>query len=109
MSFDFALLFLSNPMELNHRAYPACLPPPYMGGHFLEGKMLTVSGWGHTTYRGQLSNVLMAVNVTGISNIQCAKVYYYRPIHDNNVCTYQEGGKDSCQGDSGGNFASFYS
>lgn len=69
-------------------------PPP--------STMLTVIGWGYTTEgSGKTSDVLMQVNVPIVSLTICKKSY--PSVTSQNVCAgYQQGGKDSCSGDSGG-------
>lgn len=66
------------------------------------GTMLTVIGWGYTTEgSGKTSDVLMQVDVPVVSLTVCKKSY--PSVTGQNVCAgYQQGGKDSCSGDSGG-------
>ena len=45
-NFDFAILHLASPVDLNNKVIPACLPDESLGGDFLAGKDVTVSGWG---------------------------------------------------------------
>ena len=82
----------------------ACLPTPNLGGDFLAGKKMTVSGWGKTSDAGRLSKVLRKVDVPGITNGQC-KALYGR-ITESMLCAGDvgNGGIDACRGDSGGNF-----
>ena len=98
---DFSILHLQSPVKIGIRAIPACLPPPSMGGNFLAGKSMTVSGWGVTTQGGGSPTVLHSVNVPGITNAQCGRMY--NGIRNAMLCAGPaNGGKDSCQGDSGG-------
>jgi len=45
-NFDFAILHLASPVHLKNKVIPACLPDESLGGDFLAGKDVTVSGWG---------------------------------------------------------------
>ncbi|XP_052738132.1 trypsin-1-like [Bicyclus anynana] len=68
------------------------------------GTILTVSGWGKTTENGTVSSSLMAVRVPAVSSEDCGKSYnnIHMEITINMFCAgFLEGGKDSCQGDSG--------
>ena len=65
------------------------------------------SGWGVTEVGGDDSNVLLEVNVTVVSNKECRNDYKTNSLNltitDNMICAnVAGGGKDSCQGDSGG-------
>ena len=44
--FDYSILHLATPVAFNEKAIPACLPNKSMDDQFLDGKHLTVSGWG---------------------------------------------------------------
>ena len=44
--FDFSILHFGFKVDLNRKVIPACLPDDSLGGDFLAGKNLTVSGWG---------------------------------------------------------------
>ena len=105
--FDFAIVTLTNPILLDNRAVPACLPPKSWGEEFLVGKKLTISGWGFTSEGGEfLSDILRSVNVPGISNSECRSLYVNSlHITDQMICAGQveRGGTGGCIGDSGGN------
>lgn len=65
------------------------------------GLPATVVGWGLTTEGGSASSVQRAVTVPIISAEACRKAY--PGITDTMLCAgLEEGGKDSCAGDSGG-------
>ena len=102
---DFAVACLCNPVEIGARAVPACLPPTggSMGGDFLAGKTMTVSGWGTLSSGGSQPDELHSVNVPGITNAKCNQAYS-GGITTNMLCAgnVANGGIDSCQGDSGG-------
>jgi secreted trypsin-like serine protease len=62
-----------------------------------------VMGWGDTIFNGELSDILLEVDLPLLSNAQCYlcnSVYDLKMIGKNKLCTYLPG-KDSCQGDSG--------
>ena len=99
---DFSILHLNTPVQIGTRAAPACLPATSMGGDFLAGKTLTVSGWGALSEGGGSPSVLHSVDVPGMTNTQCNQDYP-GSITSSMVCAGQaNGGIDSCQGDSGG-------
>ncbi len=73
------------------------MPPPNQD---YVGQTLTVSGWGTGN---QPWNLLNSVDVPYISNSDC-NANYENQITSNMMCAgyLGVGGKDSCQGDSGG-------
>ena len=99
---DFAILHLNSPVQIGTRAAPACLPTSALGGDFLAGKTMTVSGWGTLSSGGGQPTVLHSVDVPGITNSQCNQLY--GSITNAMLCAgnVNNGGVDSCQGDSGG-------
>ena len=101
---DFSILHLEQPVEFGARAVPACLPPVSFKGDFLNGKSLTVSGWGKLTEGGTSPNVLHSVVVPGWTNAACnQRQFYDNQIMDSMLCAGQaNGGIDACTGDSGG-------
>ncbi len=76
--------------------------PVYSGTSSLEGIMGTVIGWGAA------SNALNQVDVPIVSNTECSETmsqtagYYYEITRLEMCAGYKQGGKDSCDGDSGG-------
>ncbi len=69
------------------------------------GVVATVAGWGVFTEEDwELSTVLHAVEVPLVSKSVCSQAYFgIADITDAMLCAgYAEGGKDTCQGDSGG-------
>ena len=98
---DYAIVRLTESVELGARAVPACLPDATFAGDFLDDKTMTVSGWGTTSSGRSQSGVLLSVDVPGISNTVCRANYSENAITDSMMCA-GAGGVDSCQGDSGG-------
>ena len=96
---DIALLKLEKPLEFNEFVQPAKLPHQEQE---TSGDCI-VSGWGATSYQGPLSDTLQKVDVPVIDDDECLGYYAWYHIYDSNICAgYKEGGKDSCNGDSGG-------
>ena len=106
-NYDFAIVILTTPISFNTRANAACLPESSWNGDFLAGKNLKVSGWGTTSQGGGNPTVLHHVNVLGLTNSQCGNLYSSYRITDAMVCAgnVENGGVDSCQGDSGGTYS----
>ena len=93
----------------NHLEY---VPTSKHGGDFLAGKLLTTSGWGATLNETHAPSRLRFVKVPGVTNLECKKWFNendYLPwkvqIRPAELCAGEPdaGGKDACQGDSGGN------
>ena len=64
--------------------------------------MLEATGFGKTREGGQYTEELHGVQVPFISQQEC-RSKYYTGIFDGMVCAgYPQGGRDACQGDSGG-------
>ena len=108
---DFAMVQLKTPVQISHRANPACLPKVSWGGDFLDGKNMTVSGWGTLASKGEQPTELHGVNVPGVPFAQCEEAYkgnltIPESVLGSMMCAgdVAEGGIDSCQGDSGGKF-----
>ena len=65
---------------------------------------MTVSGWGFTEEGNYSSSptILREVDVPVISTAECVS-HYGTVVSDDNLCAgFPEGGKDACEGDSGG-------
>ena len=106
--YDFAILGLSEDAGIGERVLPVCLPSADLGGSVLDDKTMTVSGWGATTADASGStDVLLKVDVPGISNAVCQEKYAdygENAITDSMMCAanLDSGGVDACPGDSGG-------
>ena len=113
---DFSMLFLNTKIAFGKIAVPACLPPLSYSGDALVGQLVKVSGWGSTTQvlvdsntttqAPKVPDLLQSVDVPVVSQANCTTAYSNdsRTITDNMICAgiIGTGGKDSCQGDSGG-------
>ncbi|GFT80300.1 clotting factor B [Nephila pilipes] len=110
---DIALLKLERPVVFNNYVMPVCLPSPsvpLMEDEELEGKKVTVMGWGDESYGGKTSRVLKEASFPIVSRESCNTSYFRvasnrfpRGITASMLCAgAPNGGKDACQGDSGG-------
>ncbi|XP_042212964.1 trypsin-1-like [Homarus americanus] len=95
---DIAVLKLATKASLNENVKPACLPSV---SEDYTGFTATVSGWGTLSSGGSQPDVLQEVQVPVVSNSECQQSYG-NSISDMLCAGYDAGGKDSCQGDSGG-------
>ncbi|KAK7081250.1 hypothetical protein SK128_014411 [Halocaridina rubra] len=78
---------------------PICMPEVT---DVAAGDKAIVTGWGRTSFGGNISFVLQEVQVDMISLNECKTLYNNKyTITDNMVCAYTPN-KDACQGDSGG-------
>ncbi|CAG0892342.1 unnamed protein product [Cyprideis torosa] len=102
---DIALIYFNNSQGYPEHVFPACLPSDYVGKNLDELSPFVV-GWGTVGYRKASSNVLQEVQLTIFNNENCRQAF--QPFHNvridsNKLCAgEEEGGKDACQGDSGG-------
>ncbi|KAK0157518.1 hypothetical protein PV328_011257 [Microctonus aethiopoides] len=98
---DIALIKIDGRFNFDNGIRPVCLSERRSR---FTGKNGIVTGWGAPSTNGTDSNVLLSVTVPILSNAQCrATKYPTKRITENMMCAgFIEGGKDSCQGDSGG-------
>jgi len=100
---DITLLKLDCVVTYNDYIKPICLS--YPGEPVGTGENTVVIGWGTTSSFGSDSPTLMEVIVPIVSNQECNTDYQSGgyTITDTMLCAgLKQGGKDSCQGDSGG-------
>lgn len=101
---DIALLELESPFQVQPHVVPICLPEK--GDDFI-GHQALVAGWGKLSFGGPVPSVLQVAKLPVIGNKQCQEMYHnsghMKIISDSFVCAgYENGGQDSCEGDSGG-------
>ncbi|GFU25105.1 serine proteinase stubble [Nephila pilipes] len=102
--YDLALLRFYEPVVFQRNILPVCIPK---GNDSYVGKYATVTGWGRLHEDGPLPNVIQEVSLPIITNKLCENMYrqagFVEEIPDIFICAgYPNGGKDSCEGDSGG-------
>ena len=94
---DIALLRLAQPAPFDTYVRPICLPlAAVLQNNDLVKKTLSVAGWGKTE-KVSASSLKLKVNVDGVSNPDCQKVYSSenREIIDTQVCAGGKKGFDS--------------
>ena len=108
-NFDIALL------ELKHRARSTdeigtiCLPESAQDT-IASGTPCVITGWGHTKLGNpQLPELLQEAEVPIVSHSHCNRpAAYNKKLPKRSLCAgYDEGGKDTCQNDSGGPLACY--
>lgn len=102
--YDLALLRFYEPVKFRRNIIPVCTPE---GEDQFVDKMATVTGWGRLYEDGPLPHVMQKVQVPIITNKECESMYrkagFVEDIPDIFICAGKsDGGKDSCEGDSGG-------
>ncbi|XP_065349316.1 transmembrane protease serine 11A-like isoform X1 [Cloeon dipterum] len=98
---DIGLLKLPSSVPLSTYVNVIKLPPATDGEVTYAGLTATVSGFGKTSDSSAASSTMQYVNLTVISNLDCAKFYGTDIIKSSTLCT-QVPKKSTCQGDSGG-------
>eukprot|EP00094_Tigriopus_californicus_P009970 TCALIF_09615-PA protein Name:"Similar to Sb Serine proteinase stubble (Drosophila melanogaster)" AED:0.18 eAED:0.18 QI:127/0.66/0.6/1/0.66/0.6/10/439/622 len=102
--YDLALLRFYEPVTFSPNIIPICIPEDDKS---LVGETAWVTGWGRLYEDGPLPSVMQEVGLPVIKNSDCELMYkdagYVEHIPNIFICAgYEEGGKDSCEGDSGG-------
>lgn len=101
---DIALIKLEKPVELKDEIQVACLPDTIQKKYPAENKDSWTVGWGKLSADGDQPDELYNVKLTTYNSSMCSRVAYGVPKNWNaQMCAGEyAGGKDSCQGDSGG-------
>ncbi|XP_057634737.1 ovochymase-2 [Chionomys nivalis] len=104
MNYDIALLKMAGTFRFGQSVRPVCLPQS--GEHFKAGFVCTTAGWGRLAEGGNLPQVLQQVNLPILTQEECeaALLSLRNPVTGKTfLCTGSpDGGRDACQGDSGG-------
>ncbi|XP_055308748.1 trypsin-7-like [Sitodiplosis mosellana] len=99
-NFDFALLKLAESLKFTDKIQPIALLNA--DAVVEDGTPSLVTGWGLTQNPNESNEGLRGV-IVPIVNQEYCKSLYEGGITDQMICAgYDEGGKDSCQNDSGG-------
>ncbi|KAJ0170064.1 hypothetical protein K1T71_014670 [Dendrolimus kikuchii] len=92
-------------VPLNQYMVPACLE----GGDGVDESKVSAAGWGHTQYKGDVSQTLQKVLLNKFSTEECYSKFEINKYMDigfddqTQICYGDKGeSKDTCQGDSGG-------
>ncbi|XP_037598371.1 enteropeptidase isoform X3 [Cebus imitator] len=98
---DIAMMHLEFKVNYTDYIQPICLPEENQV--FLPGRNCSIAGWGRVVHQGPTANILQEADVPLLSNEKCQKQMPEYNITENMICAgYEEGGIDSCRGDSGG-------
>merc|ERR1712038_450569 len=102
---DIAILELEKEIQRQPHIVPICMPESL--DMVFEGKKGIVTGWGRLKYAGNVPNILHQVTVPIIDNDKCQNMFiksgHKKTVRESFLCAgYDEGKKDSCEGDSGG-------
>ncbi|XP_071945539.1 trypsin 3A1-like [Antedon mediterranea] len=100
--YDLALMRLRTNLVYSETVAPICLETFQLADLYLED--CVIAGWGYVEPSGEISPQLLEARVPVIPSHVCAAYYatsnYYT---ERMLCAgYEEGGIDSCNGDSGG-------
>ncbi|XP_058791208.1 trypsin-like [Phymastichus coffea] len=97
---DVALLRVETPFVFD----PYVRPAPVMRDKMIPHTECQVAGWGRIQYEGPISAYLLFVDVPLLPIPLCRELLYnYSSIPPGMFCAgYLDGGRDACQGDSGG-------
>lgn len=108
---DIAVIRLKEPISFNANTRPICLPTSdEIRRQRLQGRDVTVTGWGDVEFGGKSASVLREVTVQVVDVPSCDESYkdlrgraFPRGITRQFICAgTPEGGKDACSRDSGG-------
>ncbi|XP_067644968.1 brachyurin [Eurosta solidaginis] len=110
---DIGLIRLPTPATLSAAVQTIPLARRFMTQSFLEGKTVTTSGWGLTSdgssEKMQFNLLLYYVDGPVIGMRECACYYLPGLVRSlNHICVSGEGGRGSCDGDSGGPLTYYY-
>ncbi|XP_017772800.1 PREDICTED: chymotrypsin-1-like [Nicrophorus vespilloides] len=95
---DVAVLKLAKPLEFNSDVQPIPLADSDIGGD----ADCVLSGWGTTSYPGNVPNDLQYINLKTLTVEDCQQRQAPNEVFDSQVCTLTQKGEGACHGDSGG-------
>ncbi|KAJ9593666.1 hypothetical protein L9F63_014791 [Diploptera punctata] len=97
LMYDIALIKVKQPFEFGPTVQPILLNRQRLR----PGMLVTVTGWGHTTMQGELSEILQKIEVPLVPYWECEWLYGKEELTEGVFCAGRAG-YDACQGDSGG-------
>ena len=101
--YDYAILELVEPITFWKGARPVYLPMASDTDRMSPSSTVIASGWGHTQNIRENQNLLWVVSLNYMPGDRCTFEHLDDPTK---ICAgVPEGGKDACQGDSGGKTA----
>ena len=99
---DLAILKLNDIVQSNQDVQFACLPRYISSSSPPVNSSAWVVGWGTTTVGGEASDVLRNIKIQVYDSSDCSRVSYEKNWNAQICAGEKLGGRDSCQGDSGG-------
>ncbi|CAG5111566.1 Oidioi.mRNA.OKI2018_I69.chr2.g5861.t1.cds [Oikopleura dioica] len=99
---DIAIVVMEDEVEFTDKVSPMCLPKESVC--FSEGTPCVATGWGRIdSQTNSFPDMLQEVAVKIIDRERCKQFHGYDTVTENMICAgYENGGRDSCSGDSGG-------
>ncbi|XP_044251885.1 brachyurin [Drosophila takahashii] len=100
---DLALIRLTRKVITSDRVQPIELAGEFMHQTFLEGQVVTLSGWGRLgDSPGSETRILQYLDAEVINQERC--ICYFLPglVGQRHLCTDGQNGRGGCNGDSGG-------
>ncbi|OWR49200.1 putative serine-type enodpeptidase [Danaus plexippus plexippus] len=98
---DVSVVKVSTDIEFTDLVQPIQLPKTDTA----EGAVLTLTGWGRTSYPGSLPDRLQVISLIALSVNQCQQIYkgiVSSNVYDTQICSLTKSGEGACHGDSGG-------
>nr|CAD7429931.1 unnamed protein product [Timema monikensis] len=100
---DISLIKLPTTVPASPFIFPVNLPSPSEVNMTFENRTALVSGWGRTLDNAtSISDELNFVNLTILSNSECAESYVPGVVISSTVCARGTEQRSTCRGDSGG-------
>eukprot|EP00095_Tigriopus_kingsejongensis_P000840 maker-scaffold546_size140615-snap-gene-0.31 protein:Tk00840 transcript:maker-scaffold546_size140615-snap-gene-0.31-mRNA-1 annotation:"tripsin " len=103
--YDIALVYMKKEVPFTEHISPICLPEANLAN--LEGSKAYIAGWGTLFEGGPKPDRLQEVSVPVIGHKKCMEIFKLAGLEekltDVFICAgFEAGGKDACEGDSGG-------
>ncbi|XP_028170065.1 chymotrypsin-2-like [Ostrinia furnacalis] len=96
---DVSLVKLAQDIVFSNRVQPIELP----AGDTEAGADLVLTGWGRTSYPGELPDNLQIINLKAVSVETCQSLYSgINQVFSSQICSLTKSGEGACHGDSGG-------